>query len=781
LDDLDEIIAEFLVESHENLDQLDRDLVALEQDPTSRQLLGSVFRTIHTIKGTTGFFEFGHLEALTHAGENLLSKLRDGELSLTAEITDSLLTMVDAVRALLAAIEATGQEGEPDHAALIATLTRLQHGGAAAPAAPSEPPPLATGAGPEHRQRPPTDPSSPPVGEVIVEHGGATPDDVTLAMTAQNVGDARPIGEILISQGSTTSGEVSLALEVQEERRSVADGSIRVDVERLDSLMRLMGELVLTRNQSVVHAAAARDATLIRASTRLNLITSELQEVVLKMRMQPIDILWSKLPRVIRDLSATCGKTVRLEMEGRETELDRTILEAVKDPLTHLVRNAVDHGIESPEGRLAAGKDEQGLLLLRAFHEGGQVNIEIRDDGAGMDPSLIAAKALERGLVSAEQLARLSGREIINLIFLPGFSTAATVTNVSGRGVGMDVVKSNLEKIGGSIDVSSDIGAGTTVLVKIPLTLAIIPALTVICAGDRYAIPTVNLVQLVRLEGEQGRVGIELISETPVYRLRGNLLPMLYLDRELGVSEPDRGERDTVVIVVLQAEDRRFGLVVDDILDTQEIVVKPLSSQLENVPVYAGTTILGDGSAALILDVLALAQRANVLSASRELASTAADQADDDRPKTGEALLVTSVGQDRQMAIPLATVTRLEEFPASWIEHVGSRELVQYRDEILPLVRLTGLLGDAGRRADDDVLTVVVCFTRGRSVGLVVDAIVDIVEGGPSSRDNPNGVGLLGTAVVQDRITKLLDVEQTVREIDPHFYDIPSVSTGDRS
>jgi two-component system chemotaxis sensor kinase CheA len=765
LDDLDEIVAEFLVESHENLDQLDRDLVALEQDPTSRQLLASIFRTIHTIKGTTGFFEFGHLEALTHAGESLLGKLRDGELILTPEITDSLLMMVDAVRALLAAIEATGQEGEPDHTALIATLTRLQHGGAA----------------PEHRQGPPTNPSSPPVGEVIVEHGGATPDDVTLAMTAQNVGDARPIGEILISQGSTTSGEVSLALEVQEERRSVADGSIRVDVERLDSLMRLMGELVLTRNQSVVHAAAARDAALIRASTRLHLITSELQEVVLKLRMQPIDILWSKLPRVVRDLSATCGKAVRLEVEGRETELDRTILEAVKDPLTHLVRNAVDHGIESPEDRLAAGKDEQGLLLLRAFHEGGQVNIEIRDDGAGMDPSLISAKALERGLVSAEQLARMNGREILNLIFLPGFSTAATVTHVSGRGVGMDVVKSNLEKIGGSIDVGSVIGAGTTVHVKIPLTLAIIPALTVSCAGDRYAIPTVNLVQLVRLEGEQGRVGIELISGTPVYRLRGNLLPMLYLDRELGVSEPDRGQRDPVLIVVLQADDRRFGLVVDDVLDTQEIVVKPLASQLETVSVYAGTTILGDGSAALILDVLALAQRAHVLSAGRELARAAADQGDDDRPTTGEALLVTSVGQDRQVAIPLATVTRLEEFPASWIEHVGGRELVQYRDEILPLVRLTGLPGDAGRRVEDDVLTVVVCLTRGRSVGLVVEAILDIVEGGLSGRDNLDGVGLLGTAVVRDRITKLLDVEQTVREIDPQFHDIPSVSTEGRS
>jgi two-component system, chemotaxis family, sensor kinase CheA len=755
LDDLAEIIAEFLVESHENLDQLDSDLVALEQDPTSRELLGGVFRTIHTIKGTTGFLGFGHLEALTHAGESLLSKLRDGELRLTAEITDALLMTVDAVRALLAAIEATGQEGDPDHAALIATLTRLQQGGAE-PAAASEPPPPA---------------ADPPVGEVIVEHGGATPEDVTLAVTAQDVGDVRPIGEILVGQGSTTPAEVSLALEVQEERRSVADGSIRVDVDRLDSLMRLIGELVLTRNQSVAHAAATRDATLIRASARLNLITSELQEVVLKMRMQPIDHVWNKLPRVIRDLSATCGKTVRLEMEGRETELDKTILEAVKDPLTHLVRNAVDHGIEPPERRLAAGKGEQGLLLLRAFHEGGQVNIEVQDDGAGMDPSLIGAKALERGLVSGEQLARMSDREITNLIFLPGFSTAAAVTNVSGRGVGMDVVKSNLEKIGGTIDVSGAPGAGTTFHVKIPLTLAIIPALTVMCAGDRYAIPTVNLAQLVRLEGERGRAGIELISGTPVYRHRGNLLPLVYLDRELGVSEPDRTDRDTVLVVVLQAEDRRFGLVVDDILDTQEIVVKPLSAQLEGVSVYAGATILGDGSAALILDVLALAQRARVVSAGRELAHGATDHADDDGAKTRAALLVASVGQDRQVAIPLEEVTRLEEFPATSIEHVGSQELMQYRDEILPLVRLSGVLGAAGTQADDGVVAVVVCSTRGRSVGLVVDAIVDIVE----------GVGLLGTAVVQDRITELLDVERAIREVDPRFYDTVTASPGGRS
>jgi two-component system chemotaxis sensor kinase CheA len=776
LEDLDEIIAEFLVESHENLDQLDSDLVALEQDPASRQLLGSVFRTIHTIKGTTGFLGFGHLEALTHAGESLLSKLRDGKLGLTAEITDALLMMVDAVRGLLAEIEATGQEGEPDQAALIATLNRLQHGDPA-PAAASGPSPAAADAATEQRPGPPPNPAPPPVGEVIVEHGGATPEDVTLAVTAQDVGDERPIGEILVSQGSTTPGEVSLALKVQEERRSVADGSIRVDVDRLDSLMRLTGELVLTRNQSVDYAAASRDAALMRASSRLNLITRELQEVVLKMRMQPIDHVWNKLPRVIRDLSATCGKTVRLELEGRDTELDKTILETVKDPLTHLVRNAVDHGIEPPEARRTAGKDEQGLLLLRAYHEGGQVNIEIQDDGAGMDPRVIAAKARERGLIDAEQLARMSEREITNLIFLPGFSTAATVTNVSGRGVGMDVVKSNLEKIGGTIDVRSVVGAGTTFHVKIPLTLAIIPALTVLCAGDRYAIPTINLAQLVRLEGEQGRAGIELISGTPVYRLRGKLLPLVHLDRELGVSEPDRAERDTVLIVVLQAEDRRFGLVVDDVLDTQEIVVKPLGSQLESVSVYAGATILGDGSAALILDVLALAQKARVLGAGGELARGAADHADDDRPKARKPLLVAAAGQDRQVAIPLATVTRLEEFPAAAVEHIGGRELVRYREEILPLVRLTGLPDGAGARADD-VLAVIVCSTRGRSVGLVVDAILDIVEGGLPGGGTVDGVGLIGTTVVQDRITELLDVERAVREADPQFYDAPAGSPG---
>jgi two-component system, chemotaxis family, sensor kinase CheA len=575
---------------------------------------------------------------------------------------------------------------------------------------------------------------------------------------------------------------VSLVLEVQEDRRSVADGSIRVDVDRLDALMRLMGELVLTRNQSVAHAAAVGDAALLSAAARLNLITSELQEVVLRMRMQPIEVVWGKLRRVVRDLGATCGKLVRLEMDGAETELDKTILEAVKDPLTHLVRNAVDHGIEAPEDRLTAGKDKQGLLLLRAFHEGGQVNIEISDDGAGMDPGQIAAKALQLGLVSAEELARMGEREIMNLIFLPGFSTAATVTNVSGRGVGMDVVKSNLERIGGAIDVTSVIGAGTTFHVKIPLTLAIIPALTVLCAGDRYAIPTVNLVQLVRLEGEQVHAGIELIAGAPVYRLRGSLLPLVFLDRELGVAGPDRSERDSVLIVVLQVEDRRFGLLVDAVLDTQEIVVKPLSSLLEHVGAYAGATILGDGSVALILDVLALGQRANLVSTGREHTRGAAGVGDaGSQLRPGGDLLVASVGQARQVAIPLDRVTRLEEFPAASVEYVGDRELVQYGGEVLPLVRLARLLGGVEPQTADDVLTVVVCATGGQAVGLVIDAVVDIVEGGLPGHGDLDGTGMLGTAIVRHRITELLDLDEVVRRADPRFDGAPAAPAEDRA
>ncbi|MGZ4650956.1 MAG: chemotaxis protein CheA, partial [Kineosporiaceae bacterium] len=502
---------------------------------------------------------------------------------------------------------------------------------------------------------------------------------------------------------------------------------------------------------------------------RLSLVTSELQEQVMKTRMQPVDTVWSKMPRVVRDLSLTCGRQVRLEMEGRETELDRSVLEAIKDPLTHLVRNAVDHGIESPEERLEAGKPAEGVLTLRAYHEAGQVHLEISEDGAGIDSGKIAAKALERGLVSQTQLATMTTRDILNLIFLPGFSTAEQVTNVSGRGVGMDVVKTRIESIGGSVDVTSTVGRGTTFRLTIPLTLAIIPALTIGCAGRRYAVPQVSVLELVRLSGEHARGGIELISGAPVYRLRDVLLPLVRLDEQLelmpaGAREDAVAERGAF-IVVLQAEQQRFGLVVDDVLDTQEIVVKPLGRHLKGLPVYAGATILGDGSVVLILDASTLARRANVLATSVGVTTVEAGTG----TRAVDPVLVVEIGGGRRAAIPLEMVTRLEEIPASSIERVGGREVVQYRGHIMPLIRIASLLGVHSE--DDGAGVQLVVYTRGeRSVGFMVERILDIATERAGTRSDIDDQALVGSVVVGDRVVELLDVDSAVLAADPHFY-----------
>jgi two-component system chemotaxis sensor kinase CheA len=827
MDEFDEIVREFLVESYENLDQLDRDLVGLEQEPDSRDLLQSIFRTIHTIKGTSGFLAFGKLEALTHAGEGLLAKLRDGGLVLNQERTTGLLDLVDAVRAILAAIEDNGNEGDFDFTDLVARLTGLQEpeppaaepapaenpaensadsSAAAAPAKPrktrksaarakrnsadpsradlpdAETPEIETAdTPPESSSSEVTSekPNVPLLGELLKQHADIDDTDVAVAMLEQQLGDERPLGEILVEHGQATPDQVAEALAAQAGARSgatthpahgaVAESSLRVDVNLLDTLMRLVGELVLTRNQIVATAAAQADPAMLRSSQRLNLLVSELQEGVMKTRMQPIDTVWNKLPRVIRDLGISCGKDVRIELEGRETELDKTILEAIKDPLTHVVRNAVDHGIESPEVREAAGKPAQGLLTLRAFHEGGQVNIEISDDGAGIDPAKVAVKALSSGLATPEQLRGMGPREIISLIFTPGFSTAEQVTNVSGRGVGMDVVRTNIEKIGGTVDVQSDLGVGTTIRIKIPLTLAIIPALTVECAGERYAVPQVSLEELLCIEGDQARTGVEYLSGAPVFRLRGNLLPLVWLDHVLDLSAAPHVD-DAVYILVLQAEGRRFGLVVDRVLNTEEIVVKPLSRQLKGIGTYAGATILGDGRVALILDVRALARRAHVVregDSNIDAAKQAAVVATQDGP---EPLLVVAVGE-RRLGVPLSMVTRLEEIPAAGVERVGQREVVQYRGQLLPLARLANVLGAQAGPSDDEQLKTIV-YTQGRrSVGLVVDAVVDIATEEPKSRGEVSDHGLSGVAVVQERVTELLDMEQAIMAADPRFFD----------
>lgn len=480
----------------------------------------------------------------------------------------------------------------------------------------------------------------------------------------------------------------------------------------------------------------------------------------MKTRMQPIENVWSKFPRVVRDLAMACGKQVRIEMEGKDTELDKTIIEAIKDPLTHLVRNSVDHGIESPERRTELGKGPEGVVRLRAFHEGGQVNIEISDDGAGLSPSRIRAKAIERELITVEQAAQMGSRELTNLIFLPGFSTAETVSNISGRGVGMDVVKTNIEAIGGSIDVQTREGAGTVFKIKIPLTLAIIPALLIASGEERYAIPQVSLLELVRLDRREVTSSVEHIHGTPVYRLRGRLLPLVFLDEVLDTPVPEGEESESVNIVVLQADGEQFGLVVSEISDTAEIVVKPLGRLLKGVRAFAGATIMGDGRIALILDVLGLAEMAGVNSLHRDGAGHG--DGDDSDSADRRTMLLFSLGE-RRLALMLEMVARLEEFDPATVEHAGDQRVVQYRGEILPLVFLAEELGYPSERDPASALRVVVYTEAGRSVGLVVDGIHDIVEQSIELSTHTAVPGTLGSAVIQGLVTDVLDVHGVLR------------------
>ncbi|TYP88145.1 chemotaxis protein CheW [Blastococcus xanthinilyticus] len=804
MDGLDDIVEEFLVESHENLDQLDSDLVALEQDPNSRERLSSIFRTIHTIKGTSGFLAFNRLEEVTHVGENMLSRLRDGELALTPTRTSVLLQMVDTVRSLLTSIEASGGEGSVDVSAVVAAISAAMEDTPAAPVAepaPAAQAPAAAKAPAKRAAKAPAAatakapakaaaakaPAKAPAkrasrakaapAPVAEELSDVLQDELQTDLPAEPLTPAPTVEEHPVPEPAATDhpeAEATTDAAGGQARRAVADSTIRVDVDLLDELMLLVGELVLTRNQIVQNVARQTDTDLIRASQRLNLIASELQEGVMKTRMQPIDHIWSKLPRVVRDLGLALKKSIRLEMEGRETELDKTLLEAVKDPLTHLVRNSVDHGIETPEDRKKAGKPTEGVLTLRARHESGQVVVEVADDGAGIDPAKLGAKAVQRGLLTADALSRMSPADILQLIFLPGFSTAAAVTNVSGRGVGMDVVKTNIESIGGTIEVESDPGVGTVCRLRIPLTLAIVPALTVECASDRYAIPQISLQELVSLDAEKAANAVEEVGGAPVYRLRGELLPLVRLTDVLGLtSERHDGH---VVIAVLRSEGRRFGLVVDRVINTEEIVVKAVGGQLKQIGLYSGATVLGDGTVALILDVQALARRAlRTETADRQEARAGVLQAaavETDRQR----MLLAAIGGGRRVAIPLDTVTRLEQVRTESVEKVGNREVVQYRGAILPMVRLDRHLGAYGE-SDREVLEVIVYADHGRSVAIVVEEILDIVDGEAAVRSDIDDMGLLGSAVLGDKVTELLDVRAAILAADPAFYSSPTPTT----
>jgi two-component system, chemotaxis family, sensor kinase CheA len=712
--ELQAILKDFIVESGENLDRLERDLIVLESQPTSKETLASIFRAVHTIKGASGFMGLSKLGAVAHSGESLLSRLRDGAIVINPAIAGALLSLSDCMRAMLVQVDQTGYEGDVDYTALVERLAALQESGT-----PKVDPPIETT----------------PAADVTSSQNSAPAHDTV--PTAADTARVTPTG-----------------------------GSVRVSVDQLDKLMNLVGELVLARNEINQFSLHQKDSSLAGTSQRLNAITSLLQEGVMQTRLQPIDTAWSKLPRVVRDCARQCGKRVRLEMEGKDTELDRTLIEAIQDPLTHAIRNCIDHGLEEPAQRAAAGKPPEGRISLRAFHEGGQVTIEVSDDGAGVDIAAVKRKAIDRGLTTSEQVRALSDHEAIQLIFLPGFSTAATVTAMSGRGVGMDVVKTNIERIGGKVSVHSEAGVGTTLRMRIPLTLAIMTALIVANGGEQYAIPQANVLELVRPDVDGGSHPIEMICDAPVYRLRDELLPLASLGAEL--TSERRSPRvpascEAPTIVVLEADSRQFGLVVDSAVDTQEIVVKPLGKHVRGIPIFAGATITGSGRVVLILDVPGLAMRAHVLSARDRGTSTAVTPVDA-APVSTESLLLFSGPDAERMAIPLSRITRLEEFPRASVERLGDRDVVQYFGDILPLEDIASLLGGArrGRRPSDGTaegLQTLVLTRNGRQVGIVVDRIVDTVDAAldqlrPATRD-----GIAGSLVINGHVTEVLNLD----------------------
>jgi two-component system chemotaxis sensor kinase CheA len=707
---MDDLLADFLTETTESLAELDLALVRLERAPDDAATLGLIFRHVHTIKGTCGFLGLPRLERVAHAAENVLARLRDGTLVATADVISTVLTAADRIKAIVAGLSANGTEPPGDDAPLIAALAAIAEGGAAAPA---------------------------PVPAAPVADEAATIEPAAAEPVRTESPAAEPHG------GPQT---------------------IRVAVEVLDDLMTLASELVLTRNQLLQLARRQDDGALAVPLQRLSQITSDLQEGVMKTRMQPIGGAWNKLPRLVRDLARDLDKKIELVMVGAETELDRQVLELIKDPLTHMVRNAADHALESPSERRARGKPETGRITLSAYHVGGHVIIEVADDGAGLPVEKIRAKALARGLASEAELAALSEAQVLRFVFRPGFSTAAAITAVSGRGVGLDVVKTNVERIGGSIDLASNAGQGTTFTIKIPLTLAIAAALIVQAGGERFAIPQLAVVELVRAGGTAAAEGsearIERIDATPVLRLRDRLLPLVSLRRLLHLddaTDDDAAAARTVVIVQVGAA--TLGIIVDAVFDTEEIVVKPVAPILRHVTMFSGNTILGDGSVIMILDPNGIARATGLGGGEQRATGATATAAPAISSAERTALLLFRAGGPEPKAAPLGLVARIEHIDRARIELSSGKPVTQYRGRLMPLVPMAGTIDPA--RESHPVLVFSDTDTalgRDRCMGLVVDEIVDVAEELLRVELSGGRPGLLGTAVVAGRATDVIDI-----------------------
>ena len=736
MDNNDQILDEFLLEAGEIFDQLDIDFVQLEQTPEDKKLIGNIFRAMHTLKGSSGFFAFHRLEKVAHAGESLLSKLRDGIFTLNAEMTDVLLETSDRLRAIVDGVQKQRREPEGDDSALIQNLRFLTDGGVGLTKNVSVSPA-------------PAAPIAAPVAPAV---------EVVIESAPQAIADLEQ--EVL-----EVVKEVAIDAAVNEaESSKELTAPVKVSVELLDKLMNLVSEMVLARNRLLSFARTSGDLAFNNTVRRIDTVTLELQERMMKTRMQPISQVWSKFPRLVRDIAQDCGKKVELIQIGAETELDRTLLEGIRDPLVHIIRNSVDHGIELPAQRLALGKPEQGTVKLRAFHENGMVVIEIADDGAGIDIPLVRQKAIQFGLVTAERAAKLTEREIIDFIYLPGFSTKAEITNLSGRGVGMDVVRTNIQEIGGTVDIATS-AQGTRLRLSIPLTLAIMPAVFVRCKQYSYAIPQVNVIEMLRYEPREGVPGVEDFYGVPVFRLRDKLIPLVFLNYELKVDHVLPPVDQTLNIVIVQAAGIRFGLVVDEVLYMQEVVVKSVGPLLKGTPVYSGSTILGDGRVALIFDINAIAVRSGII------AKLADNQFEQDisaalgaNSESQQMLMFDLLGLER-MVIPLETVDRLEMISASRIDRRGNEAVVLYGNKIMRLISLAHYVEGATQKSlyGDETVPVIVHYHHGQPVGFIVKKVHNIVNV-PTQvvMVSPPQRGIMGSVIVNDSVMSILNVQDVL-------------------
>jgi len=741
VDNNDEMLTEFLLEAQEIFDQLDLDFVSLEQNPDDKKLVGNIFRAMHTLKGSSGFFAFHRVEKVAHAGESLLSKIRDGALALNEEITDALLGTSDRLREIVANIQKQRTESAGDDSALIEWLKFLTDGGKDFPrpgkTSASEAAPV------------PVTPESNTTIDV-------TPQEVKEVLVNSEVDHPTPVAD---------APEMPEAKDGPEPERSTEVAApIKVSVELLDKLMNLVSEMVLARNRLLSFARTSGDLAFNNTVRRIDTVTLELQERMMKTRMQSISHVWTKFPRLVRDIAQDTGKKVELIQIGAETELDRTLLEAIRDPLVHIIRNSVDHGIESPSERAAKGKSEQGSVKLRSFHENGMVVIEIADDGAGINIPLVAKKAVEKGLVTAERVAKLTEREIIDFIYLPGFSTKDQISNLSGRGVGMDVVRTNIQEIGGNVDIATS-GQGTRLRLSIPLTLAIMPAVFVRCKEHSYAIPQVNVFEMLRYEPKEGVPGVEDFYGVPVFRLRDKLIPLVFLNHQLKLDDQAPPVDQPLNIVIVQAAGIRFGIVVDEVLYMQEVVVKSVGPLLKGTPVYSGSTILGDGRVALIFDIAAIAVRSGIIAKladnqfEQDISTAIGANADEQ-----QMLLFDLLGLER-MVVPLDVVDRLEMIAASKIERRGSEAVVLYGKKIMKLIPLTNYVEGATHNSlyGDETVPVIVHYHKGQPVGFIVKKVHNIVNVPTQSVmiTQPQR-GIMGSVIVNDSVMSILNVQEVL-------------------